>query len=72
MVNTNKVTQTKLDTKRAVLKTRLHLLGRKHNLTEVVEEYVEESEHQDGLEYWNQFDTIEQVWEDVLVYKNNR
>jgi hypothetical protein len=69
MVNT--VQQTKKNTHRAVLKTRLHLLGRKHNLTTLVEEYVEESEHQDGVEYWDQFNTVEEVWEDVLVYKNN-
>jgi hypothetical protein len=67
-----RVTQTKLDTHRSVIKTRLHLEGRKHNLTEVVEEYIEESEHQEGEEYWDQFETVEEVWKDVVVYLKNR
>ena len=36
-----------------------------------VKEYVNEAEHQDGSEYWNQFDTVEEAFNDFVLYLGN-
>jgi len=35
-----------------------------------VEEYITEAEHQDGVEFWDQFDTVNDVLEDFDLYRN--
>ncbi len=34
-------------------------------------EYVDEAEHQDGEEYWDQFDTVDEAWKDFVLYLGN-
>lgn len=31
-------------------------------------EYIEEAEHQEGVEYWNQFSDFDELWEDFLLF----
>jgi hypothetical protein len=33
--------------------------------------YVLEAEHQDGPEYWNQFETVEEAFNDFVLYLGN-
>jgi hypothetical protein len=40
----------------------------KDNLA-TVEEYIREAEHQDGEEYWDNFETLEELAEDFKLYK---
>lgn len=35
-------------------------------------DYVEECEHQDGEEYWDQFKTLDDLFEDVDLYFINQ
>jgi len=57
---------------REVLKGKLQLLGRRYGMTQIVREYIAEAEHSDGIEYWDQFDTVNAAWDDVLEYKANQ
>lgn len=41
------------------------------NDAELITEYVQEAEHQDGDGYWEQFQSIEEVVEDFNLYKEN-
>ena len=38
----------------------------------LIEEYTREAEHQDGVEFWMQFDTALAVVEDMELYAANR
>ncbi len=40
-------------------------------LDKALAEYVDEGEHQDGAEYWDQFDTIDEAWKDFVLYLGN-
>ena len=35
-------------------------------------EYVGESEHQDGTDYWNKFGSVDEVLKDYALYLTNR
>jgi hypothetical protein len=35
---------------------------------DVAAEYADESEHQDGYEYWNQFESYQDMYEDFDLY----
>lgn len=37
----------------------------KSHLRNILQEYIEESEHQDGIEYWDRFSTLKDVRKDV-------
>jgi hypothetical protein len=38
------------------------------NQSELVEEYIEESEHQEGFEYWYEFESIGEMLTDFDLY----
>ena len=40
-------------------------------LDKLVPEYMDEAEHQDGSEYWAQFDTVEEAFNDFVLYLGN-
>lgn len=31
-------------------------------------QYKEEAEHQDGVEYWDQFNSPEEIWDDFKIF----
>jgi hypothetical protein len=39
---------------------------------DLVNEYVDEAEHQDGFGYWNQFKDANDVQEDFDIYRESR
>lgn len=47
---------------------RAHLRKRYQSQAALVEEYIKESEHQDGSGYWANFATLKDVAEDFLLY----
>lgn len=47
---------------------RAHTLVRALCAPARAEEYIREAEHQDGLGYWNQFTTQEELEADVKLY----
>jgi hypothetical protein len=49
-------------------KSALRLRVRTTDEVALVEEYIEEAEHQDGIEYWDQFAYGDDVWADFNVY----
>jgi len=42
--------------------------GLRKKILEAVDEYVEEAEHQDGFAYWNQFEGIDEVVDDFVLF----
>lgn len=40
--------------------------------TDIVREYADEAEHQDGYGYWGMFNSPSEAYEDFLRYKENR
>lgn len=38
----------------------------------IVDEYVEEAEHQEGVEYWLDFESAEELEADFQLYLENR
>lgn len=44
----------------------------KERLLNLVDEYCDEGEHQDGQEYWDQFDNLEQAYQDLILYAQGK
>lgn len=50
----------------------LHVLARAYGFTHALAwEYVNEAEHQEGLEYWLQFSNREELREELELYQEN-
>ncbi len=37
-------------------------------LDKTILEYMDEAEHQDGTEYWDQFETVDEAFNDFVTY----
>lgn len=68
-MNTNRDPgQRRLEKKRARLLSDPRLQGFPRDL---IDEYILEAEHQEGLEYWDLFETPDDLITDVTLYQEN-